>query len=168
MAWRRDGIRRRTTLAAACSALLPLVTACYEYTALETRTPPVGETVAFGITDQGRVSLSERFGSGLSEIQGRVLSNSGNEYVVNVFRVSQINGQSAAWSGETTRIDRSFVGTIKGRKLSPVRTTLISVVGATALYLLVSRQLFGSFSGGNTPETPAPPVSTRIPAGHRY
>lgn len=164
---RRDG-NRRTTSAAVCGALLPLLAACYEYTPLETRTPPVGETVALGITDQGRVSLSERFGTGLSEIQGRVLSNSGNEYVVNVFRVSQINGQSAAWSGETTRIDRSFVGTIKGRKLSPVRTTLISVVGATALYFLVSRQLFGSFSGGNTPDMPDPPVSTRIPVGHRY
>jgi hypothetical protein len=152
----------------ACGALLPVLAACYEYTPLETRTPPVGETVALGITDQGRVSLSERFGSGLSEIQGRVLSNSGNEYVVNVFRVSQINGESAAWSGETTRIDRSFVGTIKGRKLSPMRTTLLSLAGGTVLYFLVSRQLFGSVSGGPTTETPEPPLSTRIPAGHRY
>src|SRR5437870_567407 len=138
----------RAARMAMVAALAPTLHACFEYRPLTTTTPPLGQSVALEITDQGRVTLSERFGAGLAEIQGRVVGNEGNEYVVNVYRVSQINGASAAWSGEETRIDRSFVGTIKGRTFSPVRTTLFSLASGTALYFLVGRRLIGSFTGG--------------------
>ena len=136
--------------------------ACYEYRPIESA-PPVGEQVSLQITDQGRVNLSQRFGPGLAEIQGRVVSSQGSDYVVNVYRVAQVTGESAAWSGEATRIDRSFVGAVKGRQLSGLRTGLLAAVAGGALYVLVSRQIIGSFSGGHEDEPPQPPISTRIP-----
>jgi hypothetical protein len=151
-------------VAAAAVALSVTLTACYEYRPVETMAPPVGEQVALQITDQGRVNLAGRFGSGVAEIQGRVVSNQGNEFVVNVFRVSQIGGASAAWSGEVTSIDRSFVGSVKGRQISPVRTTLLGAIGATVLYFVINRDLIGSFSGGREEEPPPPPLSSRRPA----
>jgi hypothetical protein len=157
--------RRRTRLtdSLTLAALLPALQACYEYRPMATVTPPVGETVAFQFTDQGRASLAERFGPGLSEIQGRVVSNQGPEYVVNVYRVSHIGGASAAWSGEESRINRSLVAGIKGRRLSPTRTALLSAVSATALYFLVGRELVGSFTGGREETPPDPPASNRRP-----
>jgi hypothetical protein len=136
---------------------------CYEYKPLVIAPPPVGEQVALEITDQGRVTLSERFGQGLSEIQGRLVSAQGNEYVLNVFRVSQLSGSSASWSGETTRIDRSFIGRVKGRQFSPFRTTLLSVVSAAGVYLLVSRGLTGMYTGDKPEEPVTPPLSVRLP-----
>jgi hypothetical protein len=143
------------------------LSACYEYRPL-TPPAPVGEMVALQITDQGRVSLSERFGPGLAEIQGRVVSNQGNEYVLNVFRVSQLGGQSAAWAGEETRLDRSFIGSIRGKTFSPVRTGLLAGAAAVATYFIISRDLTGFFSGD--PEEPVvdPPLSVRIPLGWRF
>lgn len=135
---------------------------CYEYRPIESA-PPVGEQVSLQITDQGRVNLSQRFGPGLAEIQGRVVSTQGSDYVVNVYRVAQVSGESAAWSGEPTRIDRSFVGAVKGRQLSGLRTGLFAAAAGGALYILISRNIIGSFSGGHEDEPPTPPISNRIP-----
>lgn len=148
---------------AALAAFVVALGACYEYRPIETQTPPAGEQVALQITDQGRVGLSPRFGPGLAEIQGRMVSMQGSEYVINVYRVAQITGESAAWSGESTRIDRSFVGSVKGRQLSGVRTGVFAVLAGGALYYLINRTLSGSFSGGHEDPEPPPPISTRIP-----
>ena len=148
---------------AAYAALIVILGGCYEYRPIETQSPPAGEQVALQITDQGRVGLSQRFGPGLAEIQGKMVSTQGSEYVINVYRVAQITGESASWSGESTRIDRSFVGSVKGRQLSGLRTSLFAVVAGGALYFLVSRTLSGSFSGGHSDPEPPPNISNRIP-----
>lgn len=148
---------------AALAAVFVTLGACYEYRPIETQTPPAGEQVALEITDQGRVGLSPRFGPGIAEIQGKMVSLQGSEYVINVYRVAQITGESAAWSGESTRIDRSFVGSVRGRQLSGLRTSLFTIVAGGALYYLVSRTLAGSFSGGHEDPEPPPPISNRIP-----
>jgi hypothetical protein len=155
-------------MSAVVAALLPAFGACYEYRPIETQAPPVGEQVSLEITDQGRVNLSQRFGPGLAEIQGRMVSAQGTDYVINVSRVAQVSGETAAWSGESTRINRSFVGSVKGRRLSGLRTTLFAGVAGGALYFLVSRTLAGSFSGGHEDEPPPPPLSSRIPITLRF
>jgi hypothetical protein len=147
----------------ALAALLPALGACYEYRAIETQSPPAGEQVSLQITDQGRVTLAQRFGPGLSEIQGRMVATQGSDYVIDVYRVAHITGETAAWSGESTRIDRSFVGAVKGRHLSGLRTGLFGAVAGGALYFLVSQTLKGSFSGGHDDPEPPPPISNRIP-----
>jgi len=148
---------------AAYAALVVILGGCYEYRPIETQSPPRGEQVALEITEQGRIGLSPPFGPGLAEIQGKMVSTQGSEYVINVYRVAQITGESAAWSGESTRIDRSFVGSVKGRQLSGLRTSLFAVVAGGALYFLVSRTLSGSFSGGHSDPEPPPNISNRIP-----
>jgi hypothetical protein len=155
------GVRRARLAGAAL--LVTAAQACYEYRPVTTPTPLAGQKVALAITDQGRAGLSDRFGSGLTEIQGRILSDQGSDYVVSVYRVSRINGETASWSGEEARINRSFVESVKGRTFSPVRTTVAAVAGGAVLYFFVGQRLFGSFSGGHDPEPPPPPISNRIP-----
>jgi hypothetical protein len=160
------------------SGVLVFVTAsaCYEYRPLETAGPVVGEPVALQITDRGRVQLSDRFGPGLAEVRGRLVSNSDNQYVLNVDRVWEINGASTAWSGEETRLDQSFVGMVKGRKLSTTRTVILSGLGAGLAYFMVTRSLTGLFRvEPDTTPLPDPPlrnrrpgVQVRIPLGIRF
>jgi hypothetical protein len=144
--------------------LLVAACACYEYRPLETAGPVVGEPVALQITDRGRVQLSERFGPGLSEIRGRLVSNADNQYVVNVDRVWEINGASTAWSGEETRLDQSLVGMVRGRQLSTTRTVLLSGLGAGLAYFMVTRSLEGHFRQDRDTTPPIdPPLSNRRP-----
>jgi hypothetical protein len=157
--WSRIRLANNTALVA---VLLAASTGCYEYRAVETA--PVGERVALQISDRGRVGLAERFGPGLAEIRGQLVSQESNEYVLNVLRVSQISGNSSPWSGEVTRVDRSFVGLVRQRQLSPAKTTLVAAAAATVAYLIASGKIVGNYSQEpDTPGTGDPPLSNRIP-----
>ncbi|HEY9229056.1 MAG TPA: hypothetical protein VIP11_20560 [Gemmatimonadaceae bacterium] len=159
---------------AVCSAtLLATLPACYEYRAVETTSAPVGERVALQISDRGRIGLAERFGPGVTEIRGTLVSQAPSELVVSVSRVSQLDGSRAMWSGESTRLDRSYVGLLKQRQLSPTRTIIMSVAAAGIAYLAVSGDLTGQFSrDSDDPLVPEPPLRTRrpvrIPFGFRF
>ena len=149
-------------------ALLPGLQACYGYVPLVTQRPPKGELVELQITDRGRVGLSDRFGPGLDVIAGRVESQQANDLVIDVYRVRHITGESTQWSGESVRLDRGFVGLVKTRRISPLRTTAIAVAAGTVLALTAGRALTG---GGKDPKDPPDPIeqptSTRIPIGIR-
>jgi hypothetical protein len=128
-------------------------------------TPSVGETYVFDVSDRGRVDLAERFGSGLKEIEGRLTGVENSQYLINVFRVSHLNGQTAQWSGETSRISQTNVGGVRERRLSRGRTAL-AVAGATAVVagILASQGLLGNWTGdSDTPGDDEPPINVRIP-----
>ena len=149
-------------------ALLPTLLACYGYVPIATQSPPTGQLVELQITDQGRVGLSDRFGPGLGVIEGRVESQQSTDLVIDVYRVTHITGETTQWSGESVRLDRGFVGSVKTRKISALRTTAIAVAAGTVLALTAGRALTG---GGKDPKDPPdpiePPTSTRIPIGIR-
>jgi len=144
----------------------PLLAGCYTYVPVSAGvTPPSGEPVALDITDAGRVSLSERFGPGLTRVEGR-LTNATPDYSLSVHRVTFIGAPSSRWSGEMVNIDRSLVGSVWQRKLSRGRTAL--AVGAVTLAvgaIFIGTDLVGFFQGSNSPPTDPPgPVSNRV--GH--
>lgn len=147
------------------AVLFAVASACYEYRPVETMTAPAaGDPIALQITDLGRVRLSERFGPGLAEIRGRLVSRADDLYVLNVDRVAQLDGASAAWSGEETRLEQSLVGTVKARKLSPTRTALLSGLGAGIAYFIYSQQLVGHYrQDPDTTKPGDPPLSNRSP-----
>ena len=149
---------RFTGLCTSIGALLVL-SACYKYVPVESTTVPVGETVAFEITDRGRVGLGDRLGSGVREIQGQLVRPDGDELIINVFRVIQLNGTSSQWSGETVRLDRDYVGRVKARELSKSRTWLLAAgVTATVVWVITSRTLSGLFNDEEPPIEPPPPT----------
>lgn len=145
-----------------CGALLSSTTACYDYVRVET-SPPAGERVAFEISDRGRVALADRFGPGLAEIEGTLASAQGDQYVINVRRTAQIDGTSSTWSGEETRINRDFVGSVRTRKLSKVRTALLIGGVVAGVGVLSFAGLAGSLSESEVTPDPKTPASVRIP-----
>jgi hypothetical protein len=148
----------------ALAALVPTLTACYEYVPIATATPPVGQLVELQVTDRGRVGLGDRFGAGVQLIMGRLVSDQGTDLVVAVTSVKNIDGETTQWSRDTTRVDKSFIATVKGRQLSTTRTALMVLAGGVAVYLMVSTKLLGAFSGSDDAGDTGPPIqSTRIP-----
>jgi hypothetical protein len=157
---RSRSARRRAALVLG----LPMLSACYEYVPLNTTAAKAGEMVTFEISDSGRVGLMDRFGSGLAAIEGRVESAQPDLYVISVFKVSQLSGESVLWSGESVRLQRAYVATTKGREFSPTRTTLMAIAAvAVAGTLLASTHLIGTFNGPTDEPTQPKPASIRIP-----
>ena len=160
MPWQRV----RAAAALALAALVPSMMACYEYVPIASAAPPVGQLVELQITDRGRVGLGDRFGPGVQFIMGRLVSEQGNDLVISVGSVKNIDGETTKWTGDTTRVDKSFIATVKGRQISTTRTALIAVAGGLAVYLMVSSKLLGAFSGSSDEGDTGPPIqSTRIP-----
>jgi hypothetical protein len=146
------------------AALVPTLTACYEYVPIATATPTVGQLVELQVTDRGRVGLGDRFGAGVQLITGRLVSEQGNDLVVSVTSVKNISGETTQWSRDTTRVDKSFIATVKGRQLSTTRTVLMALAGGAAVYLIVSSKLLGAFSDAKDDGETGPPIqATRIP-----
>jgi hypothetical protein len=142
---------------------VPVSQGCYSYVPIETNTPPLGETVALEITDQGRAVLADRFGQGLLRVEGLVTEVDSEIVALSVFRVSQLSGNSR-WSGETVRVGRGYVGRFERRQLSRPRTFLLAggLIGGFAV-VVVSQGLFGTGAEGDSvPDDGGGPQQIRI------
>ncbi len=147
---------------------LPMLAGCYTYTPMSTGVAPAaGEAVALDITDAGRVQLGERFGPGVMRVEGRLTSDSEQQYALNVHRVAFFAAPPTRWSGEAVRIERGFVGSVWRRELSRGRTALaVGAVVAGAVGVFITTDLAGFFSGSTDPEPPPPdPSSSRVGYG---
>jgi hypothetical protein len=153
---------RHVRLALSSAAIMTLP-ACYDYVPVTTA-PPVGEIVAFEITDRGRVDLADRFGSGILRIEGRLMSAPTDQYVLAVSRITQINGDKATWNGETVRLNRAVVGGIENRRFSRGRTAIVAAVATAGVVgFIASRYAASSSSGGTDTTAGKSPATSRIP-----
>jgi hypothetical protein len=147
------------------SAILSLaLQACYSYARIDSQAPaPLGRYVALEVTDRGRVGLGDRFGEGVREISGTVVAQRGDDLTLSVDRISNIDGAMDRWAGDTTRIDRNFIGSMVERRVSPSRTALLAVSVGAVVYATAASGLLGG--GKDRDEEPTGPInqSNRIP-----
>ena len=127
-------------------------TACHRYVPVDASTPPVGDIVAFHISDQGRVGLQERLGPGVATIEGRVVGAESDVFLVSVSGVETLGGTDSPWSGEVMRLDRGFVSHVQRREFSKTRTLLLAGGVTTAVVVFIATRgfsaIFGDESGG--------------------
>ena len=114
-----------------------VASACYKSVPLDTSTPPVGETVSFIISDQGRIGLGDRLGPGIARIEGRMVGTEGEQYVINVFRTAEIGGTTSVWAGEEMRLNRNFVSRLEARQLNKTRTWLAAGVASSVVVAFI-------------------------------
>jgi hypothetical protein len=142
--------RRRIAILTAGTHLLA---GCYTYVPVGSA-PATGASLAFEISDAGRVALADRLGPGVTRIEGEVTEATPEEYAVSVNAVSQINAGRTRWSGESVRIRRDYVVRSEQRKLSRGRTAL--AVGAAVVGFLAA-VLTRSLIGGDGDKSPGGP-----------
>jgi len=120
-------------------------------------TPQLGARVALEITDVGRVALGSSMGPEISQVEGRLISTEGGEYLVSVSSVRLLRGGSQVWSGERVGIRTDYVNTMYLRRLSKGRTAVsLAVVGGLTAFLLTRGLLadfFGQQPGDTTTDT---------------
>lgn len=139
---------------------------CYIYAPVQGTTPPVGQTTLMSISDQGRVELGDRLGRGVSRIEARVTGTEGDQLLLNVFSVKYVSGESSRWSGESMRLNRSFVEQLSTRTLSKQRTWIAAGSAAVVVTAFIATHgLLGRFTGDREPGTEPPPASLRLNFG---
>lgn len=143
--------------------VIPAALACYSYAPLDTSTGvQAGEHIAVEITDRGRAELSDRLGSGVVRLEGTLTRTDSVDLVMNVWRVAQISGPTARWSGESVRFKREYASSVQTRVLNRGKTYLVA--GAAVAGLVVFTKSFGLFgyaSGDGDEGEPPPPQSSR-------
>lgn len=155
----------RQWLLALCSAVI--ASGCYVNTPVDTAARPLvsGDRVALDISDAGRVSLGDRFGPGVAQIEGRIKAASDQTLALQVFRVSYLREGDSRWAGEEVVLDRSTVGRTYFKTLSKKRTAVAAAsVGGSLLAFIITRAVVSSGRERDPdPEPPEPPISTRFP-----
>ena len=96
-------------------------------------------------------------GQSISQIEGRLVSQSPDGLAVAVSSVSFLNGGSQAWSGESVTLKPEYIGVSYERRLSKSRTFAAAAVGVGAVAFIVTRSLVG---GGDPGNTEPPPINT--------
>ena len=135
-----------------------LFAGCYTLRPAGGATVSPGEVVALDINDQGRVALGGAIGPEISRIEGRLVDNDPEEYLLSVRRLEFLRGGEQSWAGERVRIRRDFVGNVYERQLSRSRSlTLATVIMAGFVAFFATRDLFGLGSEPPDPIDPKPP-----------
>lgn len=140
---RARGVRR--TLSGLGGLALALQIGCYSYAPAQTTPPPAPRQVGVVLNDRGRVLLGDRVGPGTSRIDGKVISQQDSSVVLEIYRVTDLRGNSAAWTGERVTIPREAIEGFRERKVSKFKSILLAgaIALAVVLTLGTSLDLFG-------------------------
>ena len=136
-------------------------TACHRYVPVDAAAPPVGDIIAFHISDQGRIGLQERLGPGVARIEGRVVGAENDVFLVSVAGVKTLNGTDSPWSGEVMRLDRGFVSHVQRREFSRTRTLLLAGGLTTAVAVFIATRGFSAIFGDDGGGGGEPPEQRR-------
>jgi hypothetical protein len=98
------------------------------------------------------------------EISGRVVQQEGNDLVLSVDQVRNLEGETTRWAGEETRLNRDYVGFMTQRRFSAARTSLIAVAAGAANYDMAANGLIGGGQDVQNNDDPnAGKQSSRVP-----
>lgn len=113
------------------------------------------------LNDRGRAALAERLGPAVEKIEGEVVSQDDGTYTMSVYRIRQMNGNSALWTGEQVRVQREFTIGHQVRKLNRTRTAVLAGSILVATVVLFFGKALGIGGGADQPTVPGDPEPSR-------
>ncbi|WP_411281510.1 hypothetical protein [Gemmatimonas sp.] len=119
-----------------CALALALQIGCFSYLPLQSAPPVPAQQVGVVLNDRGRVLLGDRVGASVDRIDGKVVSRQNGALVLDVYRVTDLRGTTATWTGERISIPDEAILGYRARKLSKLKTLLL--VGTIALAIIAS------------------------------
>jgi hypothetical protein len=119
-----------------CALALALQIGCFSYLPVQSTPPAPAQQVAIVINDRGRVLLGDRVGASVDRIDGKVVSRQNGALVVDVYRVTDLRGNTATWTGERVSIPEEAILGYRARTFSKFKTFLL--VGTIALAIISS------------------------------
>ena len=113
---------------------------CYAYMPQASTSTPAGREFQLSLSDSGSVVLSPVVGPAADAINGRIVSQTNDVFVVAVTSVHQRDGQETRWRGERIDVSKRLVNRADERQFSPTRTGLFTGIAAAAF--VAARQAF--------------------------
>lgn len=133
-------------------------TGCYTYTPLLSPPAP-GSRIEVTLSDRGRQATSDSLGPAADRIEGTVRSRSDSAMLLAVSSVRYFTGQTSRWGGEPLNLNLSSLRTMRERRFSRSRTTLVAGgVAALLVGFIASRTLGADDDIIDDPSRPPPPV----------
>ncbi len=128
-----------------CALALALQIGCFSYLPVQSVPPVPAQQVGVVINDRGRVLLGDRVGASVDRIDGKVVSRQDGSIIVDVYRVTDLRGNTATWTGERVSIPDEAILGYRARTFSKMKTLLLvgSIVMAIVASVGKSLDLFG-------------------------
>ncbi len=140
-------------------------TGCYALQPVASATAVAeNSAVAFDITDAGRVALTGPVGPSVTQVQGRLVRRSADEYVVAASEVHFIGGGTQVWTGEPIVLRADHIARAYSRQFSKSRTLIASALGVGAAVVIATQGVIG---GGDPPSRVEVPDSVASSRGRR-
>ncbi len=156
---RFSGAPLNRVLSSLCAVALALQVGCYSYLPVQSTAPVPAQEVGIVINDRGRLLLGDRVGASVDRIDGRVISRQNGSLVLDVYRVTDLRGTTATWTGERVTIPEEAVLGYRARRLSKFKT--LALVGAIAFAIFTTLgNTLNLFGDAANPPTPDPPISS--------
>src|SRR5438045_8403952 len=95
-----------------------LLAGCYTLEPAKGPSPELGTRIAVDINDVGRVALGGSMGTEISQVEGRLISNTNDEYLLAVDAVRFLRGNEQVWTGEPVRIKKDYTSNSYERRSS--------------------------------------------------
>ena len=156
-------MRAGAWFAAFCLACLA-VPACYTLQPVQNQPTPLGTMLSLSINDAGRVGLAQQMGTGVSDVEGRLLQLDSAAYVLAVSQVETQRFGTQVWSGERVSFNRTFVNEARVKRFSRSRTAILGSAAVGLVVAVATQKLFGSATNEPTKTPSDTSLTHRIPA----
>jgi hypothetical protein len=123
-------------------------TACFGYYAPLSNNLS-GRRIELSLTDSGALALAPRVGNGVEAVEGTLVADSANLFMMSVLGTRRRDGQENSWRGESVNVPHSMVSAISERRFSRARTTLF--LSATTAALVATWHSFRGVGGATVP-----------------
>ena len=135
--------------------IVPALAGCYGSYVTPNADGAVGRRVQLSLSDSGSVMLASQLGPSSNAVEGRLVADSANLFLVSVVGVQRRDGSGSEWKGEGVAIPQPFVTRVAERRFSWGRTAITTVLTGAAL--VAAQQAFsgrGFGGGGGTSSRP--------------
>jgi hypothetical protein len=146
-------VRRRCVRAVLVIMLIPQLTGCFQYVQVQSTEAPVGAQVSVGLTDRGRVAMTDAAGPGIRSLEGNLLERTDTSIVLSVSSVRYYDLGLATWAGERVEIQTDYIHDLRERRFSRTRTWIAGAVvaGGVVFASFLAIRGFGSDGDSDRP-----------------
>lgn len=141
--------------------MLATLPGCYTMRPIAGPMPEAGAVVALDIGDAGRSALGGLIGPEVRRVEGRLLAQGADDYLLAVSSIKLLRGGEQVWRGEQVRIRKEYVTGSHLKQFSMGRSLTLGVgaVGGFAAFL-ATRSLLGG--GQITTPNPSDSANTQV------
>jgi hypothetical protein len=139
-----------------------LLTGCYTLQPVREVALPPGATVSLDINDVGRVALGGSMGPSIQQVEGRLLDNGAEDYLLGVTEVRLVGGGVQVWRGEPVRIRREHVTSAYERRFSRSRSLALGATLVGGIVAFIAGRTLVGLGEGDRPDVPIDTAEVRI------